>query len=95
MQELSLLLLVLAAVSAGTEAKSEEGCRATGKDRGEIVVCGDTREIEASTLGEAMSPSAPPRTKIVPANLPADGQASGSKALGPVDRENVPKGRNY
>ncbi len=95
MRELALLLLVLGAISAGRASHAEEGCRATGNESGVVAVCGDTREIDADSLEDA--PPRPPAQRVPasPAGLPGDGLASGSKPIGPADRDNVPRGRNY
>lgn len=95
MRELALLLLVLGALSAGRESRAEDGCRATGKSSGEIVVCGDTRELDAKLLEKGPPPPVAPRSPTSPASLPGDGLASGAKPIGAADRESVPKGRSY
>jgi hypothetical protein len=94
MQEIALLLLVMAAVSSGG-SHTEEGCRATGRDTGEVAVCGDTRELDAQTLGDRAPRATPARRPALPASLPSDELATGSKPLGPADLDNVPKGRRY
>jgi hypothetical protein len=95
MRELALLLLVLGALSAGRDSRAEDGCRATGKSSGEVVVCGDTRELDAKSLEKSSSPPVAPRRPASRASLPSDGLASGTKPIGAADRENVPKGRSY
>lgn len=95
MRELALLLLVLGALSAGRASHAEEGCRAMDDDSGVVAVCGDTRELDSASLEDPAPRPAPSRVPAAPAGLPGDGLASGSKPIGPADRENVPRGRSY
>lgn len=93
MRELALVFFLLAA--AATPAPAEENCRNTGQERGEIAICGDTGELDAAKLASEASlagRNAPPAAPRPPAS---DALASGARPIGPADRENVPKGRQY
>ncbi len=79
MRELALLLFLLAAAAA-PNARAQDGCRATGASDGEVAVCGDTSELDATALQAAAAAAAGTERSSSPRPPPADGLASGSSA---------------
>ena len=94
MQELGLLFLVLAALSAPA-SRSEADCRARGRHARGIGVCGDAHELDAHALAAAATPMPPAKSVVSPRSLPADARASAPKTIGPADLELVPGDSRY
>ncbi|MCC6640167.1 MAG: hypothetical protein IT386_03265 [Deltaproteobacteria bacterium] len=95
MRELALLVLVLGALSASPPSRAEDGCSAANTNPGEVVACGDVRELGRESLDDAAAAAAAPRKPISRVSVPGEGLASGAKPIGGADRENVPRGRSY
>lgn len=90
MQELGLLFLILAALSAPA-SRSEAGCRAIGRHAHERTDCADVHDLGAQALAAApTTPMAPAKSPASPRSLPADALASAPKPVGPAKLEIVP-----
>ena len=91
MQEL-LLLMALAAMSAGDSQSPRPGCP-PGKNATEVAACGNPRGLDGKPLAVPSVSTAPPKLQASPAPLPAEDRASGSTKLGSTALEAGVPGR--